>query len=152
MPIIVLGCFLVHGWCCKGINHCWLWRDICSFRHPWFYLFHQIGNAQNWLKWATPCLRSSAAVKSSTIASNSLKKNQMYPLVSLCLDVACQLQGLGLLFLLQAEHVRQFLDMITLSKCLLSMICKCVLPYVEELGGLSNLTCFWNCLRMARVW
>ena len=52
----------------------------------------------------------------------------MYPLVSLCLDVACQLQGLGLLFLLQGEHVRQFLDMITLSKFLLSMICKCVLP------------------------
>ena len=66
----------------------------------------------------------------------------MYPLVSLCLDVACQLQGLGLLFLLQGEHVRQFLDMITLSKFLLSMICKCVLPHVEELGGgggLSNL-------------
>ena len=59
----------------------------------------------------------------------------MYPLVSLCLDVACQLQGLGLLFLLQGEHVRQFLDMITLSKFLLSMICKCVLPHVEELGG-----------------
>ena len=64
------------------------------------------------------------------------KKHWMYSQVSLCLDVACQLQGLGHLFLLQTEHIHQFLDTITLSKCLLSMICKCVLPHVEEIGSL----------------
>ena len=60
----------------------------------------------------------------------------MYPRAGLCLDFACQLQGLGLPFLLQAEDVRQLLDTITLSKYLLSMICKCVLPHVEELDSL----------------
>ena len=73
------------------------------------------------------------------------KKHWMYPWVSLCLDVACQLQGLGLL---QPEHICQFLDMITLSKCLLSMICKCVLPHVVELGSLV----IWLAFEIVSAW
>ena len=75
---------------------------------------------KNWLIWATPCLLLSAAVKSSTVVSKNFeKKHRMYPRVGLCLDFACHLQGLGLLFLLQAEDVRQLLGTITLSKYLL---------------------------------
>ena len=72
----------------------------------------------------------------------------MYPWASLCLDVACQLQGLGLLILLQAGHVGQFLGTITLSKCLLSMICKCVLPHVEELRSLV----IWPTFEVVSTW
>ena len=85
-----------------------------------------------WLTWVTSCPLSS----------------RMYPQVGLCLDVACQLQGLGLLFLVQAEHVCRFLDTWTLNKCLLSMICKCVLPHVEELGSLV----IWLVFKIVSAW
>ena len=131
MPSIVLGCFLVHVWWCKGMNWIFVPLGTCAFT-----CLIKLEMLKNWLIWARHALSHQRLLILLLLLLTFWKKHRMYPQVGLCLDIACQLQGLGLLFLVQAEHVCQFLDTTTLNKCLLSMICKCVLPHVEELGSL----------------